>query len=289
MPPAIARGSTTREVPQQFDVTSKFTQDDLLRAVLSRRAQLSADRKLPVGEWVGRLLTSRSSMVQVGANDHSVHYGNTDPGPYCVKRGWKTLLIEPVPTLFAKLSTQYDSSFVHNSRTRLLNAAVCSRSCVAENRTFWSVDMSNATGNWGTNRSDARCAQLGGAAWVSEIASLRQWHLIAQARNLKYTQAKCDKCAGKLGKPMPPDCLSQVIQENMVSHVVSCTCLAEELREWTAVTLLMIDTEGYGASVLRPASLHPFKGFLALPLIALPLMNPMVHGRRLRSSQAVSV
>jgi hypothetical protein len=185
-------------------------------------------------------------MVQVGANDHTIHYGNLDPGPYCVKHGWRALLIEPVPTLFANLYNQYKAHAEQHDRTRLLNAAVCNRSCVAENRTFWSVDTSNATGNWGSNRSDARCAKAAGAGWVSEIASLNQWHLFAMARNLQYSQSKCDKCGRRLGKPMPPDCLSRVIPDNMVTHSVMCTCLDAELRDEKSVTLLMIDTEGYG-------------------------------------------
>jgi hypothetical protein len=66
------------------------------------------------------------------------------------------------------------------------------------------------------------------------------------ARNLQYSQSKCDKCGRRLGKPMPPDCLSRVIPDNMVTHSVMCTCLDAELRDEKSVTLLMIDTEGYG-------------------------------------------
>ena len=46
---------------------------------------------------------------------------------------------------------------------------------------------------------------------------------------------------------MPPNCLKDVIPANMKSDIVPCTCLAKELRDEKSVTLLMIDTEGYGA------------------------------------------
>ena len=238
-----------RPKPQLYDVSANFTQDNLLQAILSRRQNLTRDRRLSLSEWVPRLLPEKSVLVQIGANDHSVHYGNDDPGPKCVKLGWNSLLVDPVPQLFAKLHSNYRAS-QHFSRTRLLNAAVCGSTCSAEaeNRTFWSVDVSNATGNWGSNHSDARCAQLAGTAWITEIASLNQWHLLAQSRNIKYTPTKCAKCSKAFNRTVPPDCLKDVVSKNMVSHVVPCTCLAREVREYDFVTLLMIDTEGYGTT-----------------------------------------
>ena len=173
--------------PQEFDVTKNYSQDDLLRAVLSRRYSLTEDRRLQLPDWVPRLQPEHSVLVQVGANDHSVHYGNADPGPKCVKSGWRTLLVEPVPSLFSKLVSRYGGDNAERyTRTRLLNAAVCGGTCFArpENRTFWSIDTTNATGNWGTNTSDARCAIYSGAGWISEIASLNQWHLFGQGKNI---------------------------------------------------------------------------------------------------------
>ena len=160
----------------------------LMEQLLGRRSRMvhrSQDphtraRWLPLVQWVNRLDPSRSVLVQVGANDHS---GGHDPAPTCVARGWQSLLVEPVLANFERLQRRYKAE-QQSGRVRLLNAAICGTSCDAGERRMWSVDSTNATGHWGTNHSDTRCAATT-APWISEIASLSRWHVLNQAKLLK--------------------------------------------------------------------------------------------------------
>eukprot|EP00966_Prymnesium_polylepis_P303894 7020542-Prymnesium_polylepis.1 len=132
--------------------------------------------------WVSiTRLSPQPFVVQIGANDHAP--GRTadrgqeknqadtghreDPVPYAIRRGFRALLIEPVPQMAARLRERYPPSGAGRNVT-IAEAAVCG-DCAERSRTFWSVDMSNSTGNWGTNTSDTRCAALSGVRWVQEI------------------------------------------------------------------------------------------------------------------------
>ena len=239
----------------EFDVSgTEYTQDELLKDLLARRIGLSPQRRASITDWVASLDATASTIVQVGANDHSKHYGNVDPARDCVLNGWRALLMEPVVGHFNVLRKSYEE-IVRRGRTRLLNAAVCDRSeCGSENRTFWWVDTTNATGNWGTNHSDARCAKFG-ARWITEIAALNEWHVVKEGRNLKWTESRCKQCSAALGHELPPNCLRDVIKDNLVTSTVQCACLRDEVSSFDSVTLLMIDTEGYDFEVLKQ---YPF-------------------------------
>ena len=104
----------------------------------------------------------------MGAFTHGA--GSYDPGPRCIAHGWGAVLVEPQPAPFANLEKLYANAN-YSGRVRLLNRVVCdapppalpssssaaSPSCPGA-ATFWEVEMSNATGNWGSEHSDARCA-----------------------------------------------------------------------------------------------------------------------------------
>ena len=118
-------------------------------------------------------------------------------------------------------------------RIKLINAAVCSRppdaegrhtGCDGERRTMWYVDVSNATGNWGRNRSDARClAGSGLFGWVQEIASLERQHVVRHSQLLLESRAserRCAACAMALGRPLPRDCVAEMISANLRSAQV---------------------------------------------------------------------
>ena len=109
--------------------------------MMQRRQAVTGKRKLQLTDWMKSVNATTSLVVQVGANDHSLRYRNIDPAPKAVGRGWRALLIEPVPTLFEALHAKYasklaadnssssssssisSSSSSHGGRLRLLNGA----------------------------------------------------------------------------------------------------------------------------------------------------------------------
>ena len=105
----------------------------------------------PILKWIKGLDPSAASLFQVGANTHQSALRD-DPGPLAVEMGWTSTLLEPMPDLFAKLEQHYTPLPPH---VRLVNAAVCN-TCGDAQLQMYSVDMTNATGNWGSNDSDTR-------------------------------------------------------------------------------------------------------------------------------------
>ena len=130
----------------------------LKKTVASHHAPLSANQQRSTEQWIRTLDPSHATLVQIGANLHqSTSYANSDPGPQCVALGWRALLLEPAPPIFARLRAKY-SNRTRYRRVRTVNAAVCDQ-CGSEPVPFWHVDTSNATGNWGSLHADARCRQ----------------------------------------------------------------------------------------------------------------------------------
>eukprot|EP00966_Prymnesium_polylepis_P094426 2185588-Prymnesium_polylepis.1 len=172
----------------------------LSRSTYRAGPELSPVQLLPTHKWITSLATP-SFLMQVGANDHSDRYHNEEPGPLCVQQGWRAALIEPVPRLFDRLVARYAS----NSRVRCVNAAVAGH-CDGDHVDFYSVDFTNATGNWGSDDADSRCADgVAGADWVAEISSLSRQYLAmcgeATARPAfeLHAQPGSQECAKDLG------------------------------------------------------------------------------------------
>jgi hypothetical protein len=131
---------------------------------------------------------------------------------------------------------------------------------------MYSVDLTNATGNWGTNDSDTRClaANAGPEAciprcenashWTSEIASLDRKHVERHNRLFAYGPNQCQRCARRLERPMPSNCMRNVIIKNIKVTNVRCFCTTTELgarpRHGNRLSLLMIDAEGFDDAVL---------------------------------------
>lgn len=252
----VAAISTVATATPDFEVGPSFSQQQLLDAILARRRNITGNRKLSLRDWLNSVNATDSLVVQVGANDHAQHYHNADPAPKALNRGWRGLLLEPVPQLFARLRERYaNHTSLANGRLRLLNAVVCDHKCSQQSQKFWSVDTSNSTGNWGKQFSDARCTDYEKARWVTEIASLNKQHVLGQGTYLRVTESICSQCAAKLGHPLPGSCLRNVVRDNIVSNVVPCACLATELRDEQDVALLVIDAEGHDYEVLRQ---YPF-------------------------------
>lgn len=197
-------------------------------------------RLLPeLAAWVEAQPPAESLVVQVGANDGAVH--EDDPVPFALARGWRGLLLEPAAAPFAALRARHASAA---PRVRTLDAAVCPRPAGAEDPaelSMWFVDLTNATGNWGSTDADARCFP-DGAAWLSELTSFSREHLMKHHRqNNPRGGMNCRVCAYRQRRPLPKNCLKRVIAANLRSGRVRCARLATELSGAQAVSLLVVD------------------------------------------------
>lgn len=221
-------------------------------------------RCLPTLEWIRALDPHAASLVQIGANIHeATTYDQADPAPLAVARGWAATLLEPMPDIFATLERRYTP---RPPRVALINAAVCD-ACGSAPLQMHSIDLTNATGNWGSNDSDARCLAAnagpekcrprceGASHWTSEIASLDRAHVERHNRLFAYGANQCKRCAERLERPMPSNCMRNVIAKNLKATSVRCFCTTTELkpllRFGTRLSLLMIDAEGYDDAVLH--------------------------------------
>ena len=64
---------------------------------------LTSEQRMPTLAWVRRREADTSVLVQVGANSHRKNAADPDPGPLCVKLGWRSVLLEPIPNIFGEL------------------------------------------------------------------------------------------------------------------------------------------------------------------------------------------
>ena len=221
-------------------------------------------RCLLTPKWIRGLDPHAASLLQVGANIHrQTTYLQDDPAPLAVKRGWAATLLEPMPDIFAELERHYTP---RPPRLELVNAAVCV-ACGDAPLQMYSIDLTNATSNWGNNDSDARCFAAnagteacmphckGASHWTSEIASLDRAHLQRHNRLFAYGPNQCRLCAQLLERPMPSNCMHSVIAKNIKATDVRCFCVATELetrlRHGNRLSLLVVDAEGHDDAVLR--------------------------------------
>ena len=219
-------------------------------------------RCLATPDWIRGLDPRPASLFQIGANIHeATTYAQEDPAPMAVALGWAATLLEPMPDVFAKLERRYTP---RPPRVDLVNAAVCD-ACGSAPLQMHSIDLTNATGNWGTNDSDARCLAAnagpepcrprceGRSHWTSEIASLDRAHLAKHNRLFGYGPNQCRRCAQRLERPLPNNCMHNVISKNIKATNVRCFCMATELEarlRRNQLSLLMIDAEGYDDAVI---------------------------------------
>ena len=219
-------------------------------------------RCLPTAMWVQALDPRTASLFQIGANIHeATTYDQADPAPLAIARGWAATLLEPMPDIFAKLEQRYTP---RPPSVDLVNAAVCD-ACGSAPLQMYSVDLTNATGNWGSNDSDTRCLAAnagpetciphckGASHWTSEIASLDRTHLERHNRFFAYGPNQCRRCAQRLKQPMANDCMRNVIVKNIKSTSVRCFCTTTELVKLLRrghLSLLMVDAEGFDDAVI---------------------------------------
>lgn len=264
----IRRSNATRLIVRKPNANVSFTVPAHQLAVhpdladIGRRS-LPPWRRLSTRRWMQLLDPNASVMVQVGANDHAAAHGNLshnddDPGPEAVRLGWiRSYIVEPMAEAFAKLERLYreSSSGTRRGAVNLYRSAVCGAQCGAKGQSvhFWSVDLSNASGNWGSDDSDGRCAQLAGEQpWLSEISSLSPRHILKHSHMFRVEREGCARCAKALNRPLPDTCMSALLRKNLVSSEVPCACLDDMLRrEHRGVSLLLVDAEGNDAAALR--------------------------------------
>ena len=277
---------------------------DFLRSGDRRRSRpLSPTQVLDTHKWL-RLHARDSFLVQVGANAHRdtactplpapshlrsltalrlAADSNDDPGPRAVALGWRALLLEPMPRVFASLRSTYPKAAVvtpdaeagSSTRVSLVQAAVCDARCRQQRMTLFSVDFANAS-NFGSLDADGRCMTLGDAAWdkvkggfgwYTEVASASKSYILGLPPRKGRTPNLCRACGKALGLVLPPTCASRVIEANLVASDVPCVCMRRAVLHHASrrhgrpfVTLLLVDTEG-----CEPRPFHPAPLTIPLP------------------------
>mmetsp|Transcript_3280 Transcript_3280/g.9521 ORF Transcript_3280/g.9521 Transcript_3280/m.9521 type:complete len:318 (+) Transcript_3280:7-960(+) len=237
--------------------------------------ELTPTQRLPSSKWV-RLVTDvtdvKSSLlvVQVGANDHSDDGGH-DPAQVAVQLGWSALLFEPMMHAYAALERRYSST---SREVTLRNAAVCPPqqqfpfghpppSMPGAHKTMWYVELSNATGSWGTYDADVRCVvymphqrdgQRSGVTrktpWVTQLASFSRAGLLQAGPAFGYTPKACKHCGRLQGRALGTKCLRHVLERNVMSRKVDCARFDIDLARRQRPTMLVVDVEGFDAEVL---------------------------------------
>ena len=247
------------------------TQAAWLSQVTARsHAALTPSQRANNLRFVRRQDPPSASLLQIGANTHEstsfrTGSGVYDVGPDAVHLGWRSTLVEPLPTHFAALRARYAT----NPRVRLINGAVCDV-CDEANAAaldFYFVDVTNATGNHGSRLADARCLAYAGAGAkvVPEIASLTMRHVLKHERIFASSPKACAQCSRTLGyadtvdlatsrspPPLPKHCLRHVLRDNVRSQRVPCYCASNLVDSSSSkLTLLLVDAEGHDAKILR--------------------------------------
>lgn len=215
--------------------------------------RLSKRQRLETREWAAGLDPHGAFVLQIGANDHTDRYTNPDPAPWLVQRGWRALLVEPMPTVFSRLRARYAG----NPRVQTVNAVVAP-GCAGGSVAFWGLDYSNRSGLWASDDANPRCAEDASVSYLQEISSLSPSYMLRMHMPaLHETPQLCERCAAKLGRSLPSHCIRHFLWRALVNVSVPCLSLQGELSKIApqSLTLLMIDAEGHDHDVLRE---YPF-------------------------------
>lgn len=98
----------------------------------------------------------------------------------------------------------------------------------------------NGSKTLGANESDVRC--LGDA--ISGTASFTKNLILGHQRFYKFTPSQCEKCAARLGRPLPMTCMKRVYTDNLDVINVPCARSADLLGGPDAAQLVVVDAEG---------------------------------------------
>ena len=177
-----------------------------------------------------------SLLIQIGSNDHEFkfdphnHGGQPDHefGRYAIDRGWRAILVEPMPAPVAKLQQRY----ALNTRVSVVQAAMCG-SCEDGSWTMHFVNVS-ASQHHGSDESDPRCLP----SWVTELSSISSEHLKKHQGLLTHMPKECAACAARLQSEHPgsaanltPACMRRALLDNMATLTSPCTCFERLLKQ----------------------------------------------------------
>jgi FkbM family methyltransferase len=151
------------------------------------------------------------TFVQIGASDGL----RWDPiREHIVRDGWKGILVEPLPTIFEVL--KYNYAYIHKPELTFVNAAISSQS---GNRAFWTLDD----------------------GFLSEL-SLQERIIYSQKSS--FNEEHVRRWIRLNGH-----------QDNIIKKIdIPCITLSELIvNHWDLrpITLLVIDTEGHEASIIK--------------------------------------
>lgn len=194
---------------------------------------------LLIQQWILQKFTTPMVALQVGANDHS----DNDIVKTCINNGWSAHLYEPNLFAFTKLANRYNV----NKKVSLFNRPMCTTNI--DNMTFYHVDVTNATGNFGSSHADARCMRnmYGSKSdmWITQLSSLSLKHIMKHNFLFRKTPKECLRCAKFLNSPKMEDCMRDVITHNLRSTSMQCAHTQLERAD-----LIVVDVEGFDDLVL---------------------------------------
>ena len=237
------------------------------------QSRLTRDQRRSNKRWVETQPPDRSTLLQIGANTHSATGFRSaggiayDVGPDAVAKGWRSVLVEPMPTPFAALSKRYQST----PHVKLVNGAVCDNCTLSSpGMDMLYVDVSNATGNWGSRRADGRClAHHPAEHMFTEIASLSKSHLLRHEPYFRTSEGvpKCTQKLNLTANPLPriasarsstehtidtrqmrlPECFDQRISYSQThpSYPAHCRCRGPRRKHPRAVPVWFCQGRSY--------------------------------------------
>ena len=137
------------------------------------------------------------------------------------------------------------SKYLHNDGVVVRSEAFCADAAAVQ-VTLWFL---NSTKGHGSNVSDARC--LGDAGVIAGTASFSPGQVVQYQRFYRFTPSQCAACGQRIGRPLPPNCMSRVYSGNIDSMSVPCARLNATAGRSRAADVLVVDAEGQDAAIVR--------------------------------------
>lgn len=176
--------------------------------------------------------------------------------PSLLSSGWSAVLV----AWPAQNAMQLARTYARYPRVHVVHGAWCTARGARSAPLFFV----NASGGAGSNDSDVRCLGDGRAA---ELQSFSRRYLQRQQLYFRpHTPQSCRRCSEALRRPLPPACMRNVVEANLLQVEVECTAFGELLRGVSRIGLLAARAPGALASAIAGfpfASLLPRRVMLA--------------------------
>ena len=189
-------------------------------------------------------------LVQLGASPALDAYASLATR---VAAGWVAIVAVPRAADYARLRNAsatvargggHGSGLQAAARLRLHHAGVCARGATQASTYFLDASLGR-----GTNDSDLRCVPNPD---VTRATSLTLPHLMRlQHAHRPHTPRKCAACAEALGRPLPRDCLSRLVEGNLRVEPAPCFELHAAFVGLSRVDALLLHAPGALAEALR--------------------------------------